>query len=56
MHGKKGKKSGSLEDRFNIPTSCACCKKCWMDKYGNCLYGGPFTGYYWVDENDKFSD
>ena len=53
MQGKKGKKGGLPDERFSIPTSCLCCKKCRMDVHGYCMYGGPFLGYYWVDEDDK---
>lgn len=38
------------EDRV-IPTSCACCRSCWLFvasrkgiKNGMCPYGGPFHG------------
>lgn len=37
--------------RVQVVTSCACCVRCW--KYvdtGECIYGGPFTGYVIVSK------
>lgn len=30
---------------YTIATSCPVCKRCWMNRYGKCMYGGPFKGY-----------
>ena len=46
---KKQKKKQKQESL--VPITCSCCKKCWLDlKTGYCIYGGPYSGYKWVNK------
>jgi len=41
------------EIKYDTPVTCAVCVKCWKNKYGVCLYGGPFSGYYEMPDYKK---